>query len=95
MKYFLRTHKKQEFVDQGPPQPASFSNAYYKTLATGYIPSESLEVSITTIHKPGKSPHDPANYCNISLFNTDLKMCAKLLATHLAQHMPHLVHLPI
>lgn len=46
---------------------------------------------ITTIHKPGKSPHDPANYRPISLFNTDLKLYSKLLATRLATYMPTLV----
>lgn len=45
---------------------------------------------ITTIHKPGKFPHDPANYHPISLLNADLKFYAKL-ATRLAQHIARLV----
>lgn len=87
------------------PGPDGFINDHYKLyadqlvcntfnrfLSTCEIPSESLEAVLTTIHKPGKPSHDPANYSPISLLNTHLKLYTKLLATRLATYMPNLVH---
>lgn len=82
------------------PGPDGFSAKYYKlfsstltpylkqtfnaAVSSGHLPDEILLANIITLLKPGKEPVSPQNFRLISLLNTDLKFCAKMMAQHLA-----------
>lgn len=79
----------KQFADLLTPH---LCHSFNHIASTGSIPSESLEATITTILKPGKPSDDPDSYRPISLLNTDTKLYAKLLTTHLSSIIPHLIY---
>lgn len=48
-----------------------------------HLPASMREAMIVLIPKPGKDPKLPESYCPISLLQVDVKILAKILATHL------------
>lgn len=57
------------------------------------LPRDTLKAHVSVILKEGKDPTSCASYRPISLLNADLKLFTKILATHIAEHLPDLIHL--
>lgn len=53
------------------------------------FPSEMLQALVVTIPKKYKDTSDLANFSPISLFNADLKICAKALAIRILKYLPN------
>lgn len=64
---------------------------FNKAAETATLPQDMLRAHIVTLPKPGKEPTTPANFCPISLLNSDTKVYAKLLARRLTDIIPSII----
>uniref|UniRef100_A0A8C5PD18 Reverse transcriptase domain-containing protein n=1 Tax=Leptobrachium leishanense TaxID=445787 RepID=A0A8C5PD18_9ANUR len=89
------------------PGPDGFPGEYFKEFAPvlnshlvaalhairegAELPDSALMAHISVLPKPGRDPLLCDSYRPISLINADVKLLAKVLATRLQSHLPHLV----
>lgn len=62
------------------------------TLELGHSPPPMTEATIILLLKPAKNPLLPDSYKPISLLTTDIKLLARVLATHLLSIISKLIH---
>lgn len=64
---------------------------YNESLDHGSLPPTLSQTSITLLLKKGKDPESCTSYRPLSLLNVDVKILAKVLATHLEKILPTII----
>ena len=65
---------------------------FHKTETEGTLPNSFYEAIITLIPKPHKDPTKKENFRPISLLNIDAKLCNKILANRIQEHIKTIIH---